>query len=74
MVADGYSLLSHDGFRSQNDFMEVLHSGRFDNRLVRSSMDEGVGEDGGFSVPEEFAAQWRDDSLESENIRPLTQV
>lgn len=68
------SHLSRDQFSNQSDFLEVLNSGRFDDRLIRSSMGEGVGEDGGFSVPEEFAAQWLDDSLEDEIVRPLAQV
>jgi HK97 family phage major capsid protein len=39
-------------------------------RRFRASMVEGVPSSGGFSVPEPLAAQWLDDSLEAEIIRP----
>lgn len=38
-------------------------------RSFRASMLEGIGSSGGFSVPEPLAAQWLDDSIESEIIR-----
>lgn len=37
-------------------------------------MGTDVASDDGFSVPEEFAAKWLDDSLEAEIVRPLAQV
>jgi HK97 family phage major capsid protein len=43
-------------------------------RAFRASMVEGVGSSGGFSVPEPLAAQWLDDSIEGEIIRPLATV
>jgi HK97 family phage major capsid protein len=43
-------------------------------RAFRASMVEGVPSSGGFSVPEPLAAQWLDDSIESEIIRPRCTV
>lgn len=65
--------LSNGGFRNFNDYLKTLHSGRFDERL-RGAMIEGVPSEGGFSVPEEFAAFLLDNSLESEIVRPRAQV
>jgi len=45
-----------------------------ENRRFRASMTEGVPSSGGFSVPEPLAAQWLDDSLEAEIIRPRATV
>ncbi len=70
---DGFTL-SRGGFRDGDEFLDVLHSGRYSEKLVRASMNESVNSEGGFSVPEEFAAQWLDDSLESEIVRPRAQI
>jgi HK97 family phage major capsid protein len=43
-------------------------------RAFRASMVEGVPASGGLSVPEPLAAQWLDDSIESEIIRPRATV
>lgn len=43
-------------------------------RAFRASMLEGTPSAGGFSVPEPLAAQWLDDSLENEIIRPRATV
>jgi len=43
-------------------------------RAFRASMVEGVPASGGLSVPEPLAAQWLDDSMESEIIRPMATV
>lgn len=43
-------------------------------RAFRASMNEGVPSAGGLSVPEPLAAQWLDDSIESEIIRPRATV
>ncbi|MDD4195853.1 MAG: phage major capsid protein [Syntrophorhabdaceae bacterium] len=43
-------------------------------RAFRASMKEGVPSSGGFSVPDPLAAQWLDDSIESEIIRPRATV
>lgn len=43
-------------------------------RAFRASMVEGTPATGGFSVPEPLAAQWLDDSIEGEIIRPRAQI
>lgn len=43
-------------------------------RAFRASMLAGTPSTGGFSVPEPLAAQWLDDSIESEIIRPRATV
>ena len=43
-------------------------------RAFRASMLEGTPSAGGFSVPEALAAQWLDDSIESEIVRPRATV
>ena len=43
-------------------------------RAFRASMVEGTPSAGGFSVPEPLAAQWLDDSIENEIIRPRATV
>lgn len=43
-------------------------------RAFRASMVEGVPASGGLSVPDPLAAQWLDDSIESEIIRPRATV
>ena len=67
--------LDRGGFRSFNDFLTVVSSGKFDERLnIRAVNSETVPSGGGFSVPEEFAAWLLDASLESEIVRPRAQV
>jgi HK97 family phage major capsid protein len=43
-------------------------------RAFRASMIEGIPSSGGFAVPDVLAAQWLDDSIESEIIRPRSTV
>jgi HK97 family phage major capsid protein len=43
-------------------------------REFRATMTSGVPSSGGFSVPDPLAAQWLDDSIESEIIRPRATV
>jgi HK97 family phage major capsid protein len=43
-------------------------------RAFRASMVEGIPSSGGIIVPEPLAAQWLDDSIESEIIRPKATV
>ena len=43
-------------------------------RAFRASMLEGTPSAGGFSVPEPLAAQWLDDSIENEIVRPRATV
>lgn len=49
-------------------------NGVVDQRLLNSSMVEGIPEFGGYSVPEEYGAFPMDKSLESEIIRPRATV
>jgi HK97 family phage major capsid protein len=66
--------LSNNGFHSMDEFLRTLHSGRADNRLINTSMVEGIPEFGGYSVPEEYGAFLMDKSLETEIIRPRATV
>jgi len=46
-------------FRSMREFLSSISSGRFDPRLQRAVAtggSEGIGHDGGFAVPEEYAS------------------
>lgn len=61
-------------FRSFNEFMSVIHSGRFDERLQKRAFSGQTGVSGGFSVPDEFAAWLMDNSIEQEIVRPRAQV
>lgn len=73
-IFDVKGSLSKDGFKSASEFIEVVGSGLFDQRLQRASMLGGVDSTGGFSVPEEMTAEWLDASLPMEIVRPLAQV
>jgi HK97 family phage major capsid protein len=66
--------LSNSGFHSMDEFLKTLHLGRADQRLLNSSMVEGIPEFGGYSVPEEYGAFLMDESLETEIIRPRATV
>jgi len=66
--------LSTNSFNSMDEFLKTLHLGRADQRLLNSSMVEGIPEFGGYSVPEEYGAFLMDKSLESEIIRPRATV
>ena len=66
--------LSNSGFHSMDEFLKTLHLGRADQRLLNSSMVEGIPEFGGYSVPEEYGAFLMDKSLESEIIRTRATV
>ena len=72
----GIDSLDKDGFRSLHEFIGAVHSGRFDPRLkeTRAGMSEGVGSEGGFLVPTEFAAEIIDSALENEIVRPRARV
>ena len=67
-----------DGFHRFGDFLAVVSSGRFHDRLrpanFASAMTGSGGSSGGFLVPEEFAAMMLDKSLESEIVRPRATV
>lgn len=67
--------LDTGGFKSMSEFLNVISSGRYDERLMqRASMVESVPTSGGFSVPDDFAAQWLDASLPNEIMRNLCPV
>jgi len=67
--------LDKGAFRDIREFLNVIDSGRYDPRLVaRAAMQEGLPSTGGFSVPEEFSAQWLDASLPNEIVRRLCRV
>lgn len=63
-------------WRGLGDLFGVLESGLTDQRLVAAAAggSEGVGQDGGFLVPSEFAARMLDASLENEIVRPRARV
>lgn len=63
----------NDGFKHFGEFLSVLHSQRHDGRL-RASMTVGTDSGGGFLVPDQFAAQVLDKSLENEIVRSRCQV
>lgn len=66
--------LDTGGFKDFREFLEVIHSGRFDPRLQQRAMVAGTPSLGGFSVPEQFGAWLLDASLETEVVRPRAQV
>jgi HK97 family phage major capsid protein len=66
--------LDRGEFKSFNEYLTVLSSGRFDPRLIQDVASESVPSSGGFSVPEEFAAWLLDASLENEVVRPRATV
>lgn len=74
--------LSSGGFKSTEDFLATLHSGLADARLLpayaprglQASSTGGVPSEGGFSVPTQMFAQWLDDSLEGEIVRPRADI
>jgi HK97 family phage major capsid protein len=65
--------LDNAGFKNFNEFLTVLSSGKFDNRLMNTA-SETVPSDGGLSVPDQFAAWLLDASLEEEIVRPRATV
>jgi len=67
---------NNGGFKNFNDYLTVVHSGRYDERLggISNVMTEGVPSQGGFAVPEEYAGMLLDDSIENEIVRPRAQV
>lgn len=66
--------LDNGGFKNFNEYLTVMASGRFDPRLIQNTANTTVPSEGGFSVPEEFAAWLLDSSLESEIVRPRATV
>jgi HK97 family phage major capsid protein len=68
--------LDRGGFQDFNEFLNILHSGRSDDRMKIESraMSTGTPSSGGFVLPEDFAAWLLDASLETEIIRPRATV
>ncbi len=66
--------LDDGGFGNFNNYLAVLSSGKFDQRLIQATASETIPSSGGFSVPEQFAAWLLDASLESEIVRPRATV
>jgi HK97 family phage major capsid protein len=62
------------GFSDVNEFFATIHSGLNDRRLYASGQNEGTPAEGGWYVPEEFAAQMLNASLETEIVRPRATV
>lgn len=62
-------------FATAEDFYRAIHSNLADPRLMAvAGQTEGEGARGGFSVPEELAAQMLDASLEDEIVRPRATI
>ena len=66
--ADLFGAPPRSTFRSTDEFFQIIHAGMSDPRLY-AGMNEGVPAEGGFAVPEEFASQLLDASLEKEIVR-----
>jgi len=63
------------GFRSFGEFLQVLASGRYDERLAkRDQLQIGDSELGGYAVPTEFGEFILDGALEEEIVRPRATV
>ena len=74
----GDGTLDKGNFESFGDFLKSVESGRSDPRLekldTRNALNTGVGAEGGFTVPTEYASFLVDGSLEEEVIRPRANV
>ena len=69
--------LSRDGFGSFESYIAAVHSGRHHPNLrPTESLGHagGIDSSGGFFVPDEFAAEILDSSLENEIVRPRARV
>lgn len=61
------------GFKTMDEYLSTVAIGMADTRL-QAAMTTNVGADGGFFVPEEYAADLLDGSLEDEIVRPRATV
>ena len=63
-------------FSSLGEMVSLIHGGLSDQRLLAAVAggSEGVGADGGFLIPPQFAATLLDASLESEIVRPRARI
>ncbi len=67
--------LEDGGFRDSAEFFNVIDSGRYDPRLqARAAMVEGIPSSGGFSVPQQYIAEWLDAALKDEIARKYCKV
>jgi len=68
--------LTSRGFASREEFFKVVHSGLNDPRLQAAVTGHGGASptDGGFFIPESYAAEMLDVALESEIVRPRARV
>jgi len=73
LFCDGRGL-SSDGWGSMQEYLSMIHSGLADPRLQTLAMSGVTGSAGGFAIPEEFASEMLDKSLESEIVRPRAEV
>ncbi len=67
--ADLFGRPRASSFASVDEFFQIIHAGLSDQRLF-AAMNEGSPTEGGFAVPEEYASQLLDASLEKEIVRP----
>lgn len=65
---------SSDGWGSFEDYLTAVHSGRHHPQLKLAAMTGGTPGQGGFLVPEQFAARILDAALEDEIVRPRADV
>ena len=65
--------LDDGGFANVNEFLEAVYRNDA-TRLQAAAFGEGVGSEGGFSVPTQFAGWLMDGSLEGEVVRPRASV
>jgi len=65
-----------DGFPTFGDFLSVVASGRYHDRLrpAYAGMVGGEGASGGYLIPEQHAAMLLDKSLENEIVRPRAKI
>ena len=68
--------LDRGRFQDFNEYLTVMSSGRFDERLrqFRAAMGESIPSEGGFLPPEQFVAWLLDSSLETEIVRSRATV
>ena len=64
------AFMRNDGFETFGDYLAVIDGG-LHHPAIRAAGTEGVPSGGGFFVPEEFAAQMLDASLENEIVRDI---
>ena len=64
----------NDGFKSSEEFFEILASGRADERMQSRAAQVGTGSLGGFAVPSETSEILWDRSLEASIVKPRAQI